>query len=121
MRPTDLYSATVQRQQHDQFAHTPSTEHHDSIGNPINNPTTDVHHPPVAHSLDASHEVLHPRGVNTPDSSLNALHPTHFMYMPSPPYTNSSRCSLSPMQTEPMDLSSSSGSASHTSSRPSSR
>eukprot|EP00088_Acartia_fossae_P001841 TRINITY_DN1071_c0_g1_i7.p1 TRINITY_DN1071_c0_g1~~TRINITY_DN1071_c0_g1_i7.p1 ORF type:complete len:560 (+),score=105.48 TRINITY_DN1071_c0_g1_i7:86-1765(+) len=57
------------------------------------------------------------------DLSMDALHPCH--YLPSPPYTNSERCERSPVQSEPLDLSSSSSSASSSasvaSSRPSSR
>ena len=55
--------------------------------------------------------------------TMDALHPCH--YLPSPPYTNSERCERSPVQVEPLDLSSSSSStsssASVASSRPSSR
>ena len=110
-------------------AHTPG---HMNLSYPA--PSHMSHAPGPNHitfpTLDSIPEVLRPPAADTPDS-VDALHPQHYLsspgdyemsypqYLPSPPYTNSERCVLSPMQTEPIDLSSSSGS--NISSRPSSR
>ena len=125
LHPQYSMTAPIQSQPHGHLNHSYQTPGHMNLSNPALG-SNHLTFP----TLDSIPEVLRPPAVETPDS-VDALHPQHYLpypgnhemsypqYLPSPPYTNSERCELSPMQTEPIDLSSSSGS--NTSSRPSSR